>query len=358
MTDELRDSHDIDELRDKIRNIDKNIVELAAERISIAEEIGRIKVKEGSQIRDLEVEKKVLERYGAAAEGTLLDQISAKEIAKILIQNSVEVQAALPHTKGSAKKVCMIGGKGKMGRWTSDLLNASGHKVMILDTGDDLSAATECDAVIVSVPISSVRNILIELDMICDEQLIFDISSLKSPFMDVLEEMGSRKRVCSLHPMFGPSARSMYDRNVIVCNCGNDGAVSDAIELIGDRGENIVTMNVSEHDRHMSYVLGLSHAVNIAFFTALERSGISFEDFERTASTTFRKNLDTNASVASEDPLLYYEIQNLNMNSSDVWKEFSDAVEDVKEASLNNDPKDFAKIMDNGRRFFSKEQRE
>ena len=345
----------INDLRDKIREIDEDIVRLAAERIRIAEEIGRIKVKEGLQIRDLEVEKKVLERYRNASDGTLLDTTSAEEIARILIQNSVEIQAALPRKRSSKKKVCVIGGKGKMGQWISGLLKGSGHTVTILDTGDDLGKASESDAIIVSVPISAVRNVLEQLDIICDDQLIFDISSLKSPFIDVLRKMGSRKKVCSLHPMFGPSARSMYDRNVIVCDCGNNDAVNESIELIGDHGENVMIINVSEHDRYMSYVLGLSHAVNIAFFTALERSGISFRDFEKTASTTFKKNLDTNMSVASEDPSLYYEIQNLNINSSDVWKRFSDAVENVKQASLDDDPESFAKLMNNGKTFFSKE---
>ena len=345
----------IDDLRIKIREIDENIVELMTERIRIAEEIGRIKVTNGMQIRDLEVEKKVLERYRNAAEGTLLDKTSAEEIARILIQNSVEVQAALPRKKSLTKKVCVIGGKGKMGQWMSDLLSGSGHTVTILDAGDDLETAVSCDVIIISVPISAVRDVLKQLDRICEHQLIFDISSLKSPFIDVLKEMSSRRKVCSLHPMFGPSARSMYDRNVIVCDCGSKDAVNDAMELIGDHGENIMVMDISEHDRYMSYVLGLSHAVNIAFFTALERSGISFMEFKRTSSTTFKKNLDTNASVASEDPLLYYEIQNLNINSSDVWKEFSDAVEDVKKASLDDDPKRFAELMNNGRIFFRKE---
>ena len=348
----------INDLRDKIREIDENIVKLAAERIRIAEEIGKIKVQEGRQIRDLEVERKVLERYRNAAEGTLLDETSAEEIARILIQNSVEVQAALPRKRSLVRNVCVIGGKGKMGQWISRLLSGSGHTVTVLDAGDDLGSAADSDAVVISVPISAVRCVLDQLDRICDRQLIFDISSLKSPFIDVLREMGSRKKVCSLHPMFGPSAGSMYDRNVIVCDCGNKDAAEEAIELIGDHGENITIMDISEHDRHMSYVLGLSHAVNIAFFTALERSNIQFKDFERTASTTFRKNLDTNVSVASEDPLLYYEIQNLNINSSDVWKEFSDAVEDVKNASLDSGPENFAKLMNNGKMFFNIGKRE
>ena len=41
-----------------------------------------------------------------------------------------------------------------------------------------------------------------------------------------------------------------------------------------DQGANMKTMDVDEHDRFMSYVLGLSHIVNIAFFTVLEERHI------------------------------------------------------------------------------------
>jgi len=93
--------------------------------------------------------------------------------------------------------------------------------------------------------------------------------------------------------------------------------------------------------------------VNIAFFTVLERSGISFEDMMSVASTTFNKNLEANRSVALEDPMLYYEIQRLNSNSQGMWGMFSGAVEDLRRASLSEDPSEFADLMSRGRRYFS-----
>jgi len=113
-------------------------------------------------------------------------------------------------------------------------------------------------------------------------------------------------------------------------------------------------MPIEQHDEYMSYVLGLSHAVNIAFFTVLDRSGIPFRDMQSVASTTFRKNLDTNTSVALEDPMLYYEIQHLNAHREGMWKLFCDAVRDLKEASLDSDPSKFVELMENGRRYFNK----
>ena len=111
-------------------------------------------------------------------------------------------------------------------------------------------------------------------------------------------------------------------------------------------------MEIEQHDEYMSYVLGLSHAVNIAFFTVLERSGITFSDMQTVASTTFRKNMDTNASVALEDPLLYYEIQHLNGNRLEMWKLFGEAVKDLEEASMSDDPEKFRELMEAGRKYF------
>jgi len=342
----------IDDLREKIKNLDEEIIKLMIERVGTAKEIGRLKNELGLAIRDRDVEKNVIERYHELTKGSPLDSASAETICKVLIQNSVEAQAALPKVSAKKKRVCVVGGKGKMGIWISDLLRGSGHTVGAVDVGDDINMVKNYDVIIVSVPLSSVGDVLLSLDKICKDQLIFDISSLKSPFTKTLEEMGSRKKVCSIHPMFGPSAPSMYDRNVIVCDCGNKDAINEVKELLGGHGQNFKEMHISEHDKYMSYVLGLSHAVNIAFFTVLERSGISFDDFNAVASTTFRKNIDTNLSVASEDPLLYYEIQHLNINSSSVWDEFAVAVEDVRDASLDDDPAKFDMLMKKGKRFF------
>ena len=71
------------------------------------------------------------------------------------------------------------------------------------------------------------------------------------------------------------------------------------------------------------------------------------------SSTTFNKGLDTNRSVASEDPLLYYEIQHMNQHRDEMWGLFSDAVRDLKDASLSSDPSGFVELMENGRRYFS-----
>ena len=348
----------LDNIRDEIREVDESILKLMKRRLELAKMVGEDKVASGSAVRNIAQERNVVDRYRGFALENGMNPVYAEEICRIMMQESIGVQAALPRPASAARHVAVIGGFGKMGRWMSDLLRGSGHRVDIIDpsSGNGLTVedAKWADVIIVSIPISRTGGMLRELDRICKpDALIFDIASLKSPFIDVLRDLGSRRRVCSVHPMFGPSAESMYGRNVVLCDCGSAEAVDETVKLLGNYGGNIRTMPVEDHDRYMSYVLGLSHAVNIAFFTVLERSGIPVDDMESVASTTYQKLMDTNRSVALEDPYLYYEIQHMNSSRGTMLTEFDRAVNDVVEAALSEDPTAFKDLMDRGRRYFT-----
>lgn len=349
---------DLELLRQEIRRTDMEIIDLISRRTDLAEQIGRIKKENGSPIRNVAVEKKVIERYTDASASSGVSEETLSQIAKALIKEAVDREASIPGAYHVKKDIAVIGGSGKMGKWISDLLKADGHTITDIDprAGNGLSVedAKNADVVIISVPIDATDGVLRQLDGICrPDALIFDLTSLKTPVSDTLKDMAKRRKVTSMHPMFGPSASSIYNRNLIVCDCGCKKAVDEAVSLFDDKGGNLRIMDLDKHDEYMSYVLGLSHAVNIAFFTVLQRSGISFEDMCTVASTTFRKNMETNESVAMEDPKLYYDIQHMNCHRDAMWNTFSDAVEDLKKASLEDDNTDFIRMMDTGREYFS-----
>ena len=348
----------LEDVRTEIQDIDFQILGLMKRRLELAKLVGEDKVARNAAVRNIPQENKVIDRYRGFALENGMNPVYAEKICRILMQESIEIQAALPRTTSRMRHIAIVGGYGKMGRWFADLLKGAGHRVDVIDpssgNGLVLEDAKWADAVIVSVPISRTGSVLQKLDEICKpETLIFDVASLKSPFIDTLTDMGSRRHVCSVHPMFGPSAESMYERNVIVCDCGSPEAVNETMELLGNHGANVRQMPVADHDRYMSYVLGLSHAVNIAFFTVLDRSGIDFQDMKTVASTTFWKLMDTNESVALEDPYLYYEIQHMNANREQMLNEFDTAVHDVVEAALSDDPRAFKDLMDRGREYFT-----
>ncbi|MCL1811338.1 MAG: prephenate dehydrogenase/arogenate dehydrogenase family protein [Methanomassiliicoccaceae archaeon] len=343
---------EINRLREKIEEMDFLIVELMIRRNDAAKEIGILKNELGIPLRNMEVEKKVIERYRMMAENSSLPQDVSESICRILIESSVELQSSL-QTKRCEKKVTIIGGTGGMGKWMQRYFRDMGAEVNIVSRSvGRMEDAKDSDIVIISVPISTVGTVLKEADSVCKEDaLIFDISSVKSPFSEDLKRMAERRKVCSVHHMFGPSAISMLGRNVVVCDCGCREAVDEAAELFDSEGSNIIFTSVERHDELMAYVLAFAHASNIVFFTALRESGIPFDELKGIASTTFRKCLSTCIPVSEENAPLYHEIQRLNDNAEIMWDVFEKAVREVKEASLSYDPERFIEIMDKGKEY-------
>ena len=50
----------LDQLRNEIARLDRQILELVAERVSVARSIGELKMERGLPVRNLEVEEKVV----------------------------------------------------------------------------------------------------------------------------------------------------------------------------------------------------------------------------------------------------------------------------------------------------------
>ncbi|MCL2295831.1 MAG: prephenate dehydrogenase/arogenate dehydrogenase family protein [Methanomassiliicoccaceae archaeon] len=346
---------DLEQLRKDIEKIDREIVELMIRRNDAAKEIGVLKNELGIAVRNKDVEKKVIERYRRMAENTSLPQDVSESVCRLLIESSVELQSAIPK-KRCEKKVTIVGGTGGMGRWLQRYFTGLGAEVNIVSRSvgcaDDMK---DSDIVIISVPISSVGSKLKEADAVCrKDALIFDISSVKSPFADILKGMAERRKVCSVHHMFGPSAVSMLGRNVVVCDCGCKEAVSEAAELFDSEGSNLIFTSIERHDELTAYVLAFAHASNIVFFTALRESGIPFNELEKISSSTFRKCLSACIPVSEENAPLYHEIQHLNENAEEMWDVFEKALKEVMGASLSHTPEMFIELMEKGKEYFRK----
>jgi chorismate mutase/prephenate dehydrogenase len=112
-----------------------------------------------------------------------------------------------------------------------------------------------------------------------------------------------------------------------------------------------VVMTLDEHDRLIAYVLGLSHALNIAFFTALAESGEAAPRLAQLSSTTFDAQLDVASRVAQESPDLYFEIQSLNDYGAESLEALAKAVERLRRAVLSRDKRGFAELMTRGREY-------
>jgi chorismate mutase/prephenate dehydrogenase len=153
--------------------------------------------------------------------------------------------------------------------------------------------------------------------------LVFDIGSLKSPMREGLDAMrDSGCRVCSVHPMFGPNEIGLSGRHILFVDVGNQEAIAEARALFAHTAAECVELSLEEHDEVMAWVLGLSHLVNIAFAGALAQSGEKMPLLKQISSSTFNAQLNVATQVVSENPHLYYEIQQGNVNTADVSEHF------------------------------------
>jgi len=85
------DEMSLDELREEIRTIDRDIVELIAQRTYVAEAIAEVKDEQGLPTTDEEQEQAVMDRAGENAEQFDVDSNLVKAVFRLLIElNKVE----------------------------------------------------------------------------------------------------------------------------------------------------------------------------------------------------------------------------------------------------------------------------
>jgi len=352
----------VDGIRWKIEELDNQILDLIGQRMKAALYMGNEKVRKGLPVRNEHVEEQVIDRYLERAEKVGISEAAAQKIATILIQESVDAQGRLPRP-GKPQEILVIG-TGKMGQWFVRFLTGRGHRVHICDTRPEkadrstvgLKAGVKtADIIIVATPIPSTKQTLEDVLALKPKGTVIDVTSVKGAIVPTLRaaaETGSE--VCSIHPMFGPEA-SVYDRNIVICDCGSNEAMDKAAGLFEGTGARMTRMPVEEHDELISYVLGLSHAVNIAFFRTLTRSGVDFARLDQIASTTFRSQAGTARRVANESPELYYDIQHLNPHTKHCLDLFLEAVGDIEGFALDEDREKFVELMKEGKEYFGED---
>jgi chorismate mutase/prephenate dehydrogenase len=248
-----------------------------------------------------------------------------------------------------------------MGGWFVQFLVSQGFAVQVADPSgaapgipaiDDWRKLTDLDAfdfIVVATPLGASGAILGELALRKPAGVVFDLGSLKSPLRGGLHALkAAGVKVTSLHPMFGPSTELLSGRHVIFIDMGSAEALTAARALFQPTMAEQVVMGLDEHDRLIAYVLGLSHALNIAFFTALAESGEAAPRLSRLSSTTFDAQLDVASNVAEESPELYYEIQALNDYGAESLEALSQSVERLRKAVLTRDFDTFRGLMEQG----------
>ncbi len=356
---------DLKALRDQLDSVDAQFIALAAQRQRIVAEIGRFKRAQGRQVRDFAREREVLERAAANARAAGLEPALGQELLRQLIEASLATQEherVRAEAGGSGQSALVIGGGGRMGQWFARFLDAQGYAITVADPAgcpdafpsvvDWRTLELDHDLIVVAAPLRASAGILCELAARTPPGIVFDVGSLKSPLTDGFAALkAAGVRVTSIHPMFGPSANVLAGRHVIFVDLGDTEATAIARGLFAQTMATAVEMGLDEHDRLMGFVLGLSHAINITFFTALAESHEMAQRLAQASSTTFDKQLAIARGVAGENPHLYYEIQHLNAHGGEALAALENALRKVLATIRAGDEDAFVQVMASGQQY-------
>lgn len=363
-----KDPASLENLRAELGAIDKEILALISRRQATALQIGQVKRSRGLPTRDYGQERDVVERARAAAAEHGLAPGLGEEIILALIRSSLTVQErdqVSAKGEGSGRRVLVIGGAGNMGRWFSRYLSAQGFAVEVADpsrqgvgelpyVADWRQTKLDHELIVVAAPMQASAEILRELAKAPPPGVVFDVGSLKSPLRSALYALrDAGGNVTSIHPMFGPDTELLSGRHVIFIDLGVPAATAAARALFEPTMATLVEMDLESHDRFIAYVLGLSHALNIAFFTALADSGEAAPQLAKLSSTTFDSQLAVASKVAAENPELYFEIQSLNDYGSESLAALLYAVERIRSVVRANDSAGFRQLMTRGKEYLS-----
>lgn len=232
------------------------------------------------------------------------------------------------------KRITIIGGAGKMGRWMTRFFRGAGFDVVINDrdfssleqarrelgvlTSNSVAEAVAgSDYVIISVPIEGFEAAVASLaPCLEDGQVVIDITTTKTVPVDIMHRHIAKTVVLGAHPLFGPGASSILNKNVVLTPTNDEEMVlANQIKLfLEGRGARVSLMSPAEHDRMMSLVLGLSHFIALVTADTLLSSG-ELRPMEAAGSSTYKVLMTLVESVLSENPDLYASIQ---MNLPDV----------------------------------------
>ncbi len=355
----------LQELRERLTRLDAELLDRVAERQRLSEAVARAKRATGHPTRDFQREREVLLNARETAARLGLPPALAENLLRLLIRSSLATQEqsqVAAHGQGAGRRALVIGGCGKMGRWFAEFLDSQGYQVEIADPAgpcagfahraDWQSGELAHELIVVATPLGITAAILEQLARHRPPGLVFDIGSLKTPLRAGLAALAAAGvKVSSLHPMFGPDTDLLSGRHVIHVDVGRADAVSAAQALFASTMAEQVVTTLDDHDRLIAYVLGLSHAVNIAFFTALAESGEAAPRLARLSSTTFDAQLAVASLVADESPALYFEIQALNPYGGESLAALAEAAGRLQALVAAQDAAGFARLMRRGQAY-------
>ncbi|RLI49719.1 hypothetical protein DRO61_04725 [Candidatus Bathyarchaeota archaeon] len=248
-----------------------------------------------------------------------------------------------------AKKITIIGGTGRMGKWFAKFFQNKGYNVTISSRSPKKAesiakeikveyetnwykASQIADIVLIATPIEVTAEIIHKISKSMKAgSILFDIASVKGEIIEALEEAEALGiRTLSVHPLFGPGAKTIDGKKVLIIPVNKSSEMLKEVSELFKGASIHIIKSGKEHDKMIALTLALPHFLNIVFAKTISKFDI--KELKKFQGTTFSLQLLISESVLSEDPDLYYEIQKQNQAFPEILKIL---LEGIKESALS-----------------------
>ena len=241
-------------------------------------------------------------------------------------------------------KAGIIGGTGKMGRLFVPVFEQGGYEVVVSGRSTEITnrdIAEQCDLVIVTVPIHDTVRVIDEIaPLLSKDQLLCDFTSLKVRPVEAM--LRSKAEVIGLHPMFGPTVKSINRQTIIVCPArANEARVAALIGIFKSQGAICTIASPEEHDRIVAVVQGLTHFVTLCMAETVRRLSVDLNKTGQFESPVYQIELSLIGRLLSQDPALYADILQQNPYVPDVLAACRSSAADLAAIVETKDPEQF-----------------
>lgn len=317
----------LDQLRQEIDRIDKQMVELLAQRRRTVEQVVQVKQQHDLPTFHPAREENLISARRAQAVQAGLDPDYVEDLFRTVLRNSRVGQLDTLGRRGvrPGANVLIVGGRGNMGRFLARWFSQSDYEVRILDREDWAQVQTlaaNVDLCLLAVPIGITPSVAAQIaEHLPSGCILADITSLKREPLEAMLRAYSGP-VVGLHPLFGPATTTMDKQIVAVSPGRNPEACQWLLDQLSLWGNILVETPADEHDEIMGIVQALRHFATFAFGQFLCSQEVPIHRTLELSSPIYRLELAMVGRLFDQDPSLYAEIVFATPERQELLKSF------------------------------------
>lgn len=345
--------------RKRIDEIDKEILDLLAERSKTVQDVIRAKVENKLPVFVPEREIEKSEAFKAMAKERGIDPDWAEDFLRMIMSSSraSQSQQQFPIATSEPKHILYIGAEGGMGKLYRRITEQTGHHVYSIDKGNwhELEEISEkLDLVIVTVPINVTENVIKRLKgRLSGNTILADFTSNKSvPINAMLQN--HEGPVLGLHPMHGPDVENLSKQLMVVCKSRDAEKAEWFVRQCELWGMRIVDADPEKHDHVMHLVQGLRHFVALLHGSFMKHYDLIPADMLDYSSPIYRAELMMTGRIFAQSAELYADIVFANKERRELLLNFFEHHRKLAELVEENDREGFIREFEGVTDFFGK----